>query len=142
MKRPTGHSALLIAAVCLGCAGQSGSARGAQDAVAPAASPSTPTAGVPCDHLDTDARTALATLERLEMIAGCQEISPGVLRLQIGDKWVRPPAEYHLNHLFNGYSIHVEPEHAVVLELWENGQKVGEYNIDGLLYGSEFTPRR
>jgi hypothetical protein len=81
-------------------------------------------------------------MERLELIAACEEASPGVLRLQVGDKWKRPEAEYHLNHLFNGYSTHVEPGQRVVLELWRDGKKVGEYTIDGLLYDSEFTPRR
>jgi hypothetical protein len=136
------QAALLVSAICLGCAGQGGSTRGAPGATAPAVSPATQTKDAPCDHLDTDGRTALTTLERLGLIAGCQEAGPGVLRLQIGDKWKRAEAEYHLNHLFNGYSTHVEPEHPVVLELWKDGQKVGQYTIDGLLYGSEFTPRR
>jgi hypothetical protein len=142
MKTRACHATLFLAAVCVGCAGQSTTARGTQDGATPAAPPSAASSKAACEHLDPDGRIALATMERLELVAGCQEASPGVLRLQVGEKWKRPEAEYHLNHLYNGYSTHVEAGQAVVLELWKDGKKVGEYTIDGLLYDSEFSPRR
>lgn len=142
MKTRTCHTTLLLAAVCFGCAGQGTGASGTQEGVAPAAAPSAQASNAPCEHLDPDGRIALATMERLQLLAGCQEASSGVLHLEVGDKWKRAEAEYHLNHLFNGYSTHVEPGRRVVLELWRDRKKVGEYTIDGLLYDSEFTPRR
>lgn len=92
--------------------------------------------------LDPDGRIALATLERLNMITACEEASPGLLRLRLGAAWDRPSAEYHLNHIYNAYTPHVEAGRPVALELWQGNAKIGEYTADGLLIGPEFsTPR-
>jgi hypothetical protein len=93
-----------------------------------------------CALADPDARTALETLQRLGMVTTCQEQRAGVLRLELGPGWSRPPAEHHLNHLFNGYSQQVGADRKPVIELWKRGQKVGQYTIDGLVYGTERTP--
>ncbi len=90
-----------------------------------------------CALLDPDARTALETLQRLDMVTTCQEQTAGVLRLELGPGWSRAPAEHHLNHLFNGYGKQVEASQTTVLELWRNGQRVGRYTIDGLVYGTD-----
>jgi hypothetical protein len=137
--------ALLAAAWLQGCGAPAGSAP--SPAPRPATNPTEsnrtgPPAGDPNFTLDADGRTALATMQRLNMITSCEEARPGLLRLTLGSGWVRPTAEYHLNHIYNGYTPHLDPDQAAVLELWQGGQKIGEYTIDGLLMGPEFsTPR-
>jgi hypothetical protein len=86
---------------------------------------------------DPDARTALETLERLNMVSACEEPSPGLLRLALGPGWSRPPAEHHLDNLFNGYAKQLAKGQKALIELWKGGSKVGEYTIDGLVYGGE-----
>jgi hypothetical protein len=93
-------------------------------------------------QLDPDGRAALTTLERLNMVTACEEVSPGLLRLRLGGGWDRAGAEYHLSHIYNGYASHVEAGRTVALELWQGNAKIGEYTADGLLIGPEFaTPR-
>jgi len=93
-------------------------------------------------QLDPDGRAALATLERLNMVTACEEVSPGLLRLRLGSGWDRAGAEYHLSHVYNGYASHIETGRPVALELWQGDGKIGEYTADGLLIGPEFaTPR-
>jgi hypothetical protein len=90
-----------------------------------------------CALIDPDARTALETLQRLDMVTTCREQTAGVLRLDLGPGFKRAPAEHHLNHLFNGYSQQVPADPKVLIELWKNGRKVGVYAIDGLVYDAE-----
>ncbi|MGH7498831.1 MAG: hypothetical protein ACREL3_08275 [Gemmatimonadales bacterium] len=132
--------ALLAVWVLAGCGGQAGSTA----PVSPKRSP----ANAPADQatipfvLDPDGRIALATLERLNMITTCEEASPGLLRLRLGSGWNRPAAEYHLSHLYNAYAPHIEGGQMVALELWQGNSKIGEYTVDGLLIGPEFSKPR
>ena len=92
--------------------------------------------------LDSDGRIARSTLQRLDIIAGFEEVRPGLLRLRIGKGWIQASAEYHLSHLFGGYASQLGPDRKPVLELWQGSRKIGEYTTDGLLIGPEFsTPR-
>lgn len=92
--------------------------------------------------LEPDGRIALATLERLDMVTAVEEASPGLLRLRLGNGWNRAAAEYHLSHLYNAYTPHLDSHRPVALELWQGDAKIGEYTADGLLIGPEFTTPR
>jgi hypothetical protein len=92
--------------------------------------------------LDSDGRNARGTLQRLDIISGFDEVRPGLLRLTVGKGWIQASAEYHLSRLFGGYASQLGPNIKPVFELWQAGRKFGEYAIDGLLIGPEFsTPR-
>lgn len=124
------------------CGGSPASTPPVVPAAAPAsATPATvrPASSLP---LDPDGRIALATLQRLDMISTCEEASPGLLRLRLGNGWNRAAAEYHLSHLYTSYALQVEPGQTVALELWQGDAKIGEYTADGLLIGPEFAKPR
>jgi len=141
------HLSALLATVWIqGC----GAPGGTNAAVAPRATaaesePAERTglpAGRPTFPLDSDGRIARATLHRLDIVTGFEEVRPGLLRLRIGKGWMAASAEYHLSHLFGGYAAQLGPDRKPVMELWQGGRKIGEYTVDGLLIGAEFsTPR-
>lgn len=80
-----------------------------------------------------DVRSALINLQRLKIVTGAEEVVPGVVRLSIGT--LAPPAqmEYHIGYLQGSYQAALPYGASAVVELWQNGSKVGEYTREGLV---------
>jgi len=50
--------------------------------------------------------------------------------------------EYNLGRLLKAYGSYLQYRVPPVLELWLNGEKIGEYTNQGLLLGPEFSQPR
>jgi len=88
-------------------------------------------------------RQALNDLTRLGVVAEYGEYRPGLLILVLGDGYKSSQSvEYNLGRLLKAYGNYLHYSVPPVLELWLNGEKIGEYTNQGLLLGPEFnTPR-
>jgi hypothetical protein len=88
-------------------------------------------------------RRALSDVTRLKIVSEYEEARPGLLVLALGEGYTSGTSvEYNLKRLFAAYEAFLQYEERAVIELWLNGQKIGEYTRDGLLLGPEYaTPR-
>lgn len=88
-------------------------------------------------------RRALSDVTRLKIVSEYEEARPGLLVLALGEGYeTGTSVEYNLKRLFAAYEAFLQYEERAVLELWLNGQKIGEYTRDGLLLGPEYTTPR
>lgn len=88
-------------------------------------------------------RRALSDVIRLKIVSEYEEARPGLLVLALGEGYsTGTSVEYNLKRLFAAYEAFLQYEERAVLELWLNGQKIGEYTRDGLLVGPEYTAPR
>jgi hypothetical protein len=88
-------------------------------------------------------RQALADLTRLGVVAEYGEYRPGLLILVLGDGYRESQSvEYNLGRLHKAYGAYLQYRIPPVLELWLNGEKIGEYTNQGLLLGPEFSQPR
>jgi hypothetical protein len=69
------------------------------------------------------------------MAVGVEEVTPGLLVLQVGTDAMTPgaPLAYQLGQLYVAYGGALSQGEHVVIELWQGSQKVGEYGGTGLL---------
>jgi hypothetical protein len=89
-------------------------------------------------------RLALSDVVRLRIVASYEEVEPGVLVLVLGSGYrTSTSLEYNLRQLYAAYvDLLNYPEKDPVMELWQNGRKIGEYTRDGPLVRPEsVTPR-
>jgi hypothetical protein len=84
---------------------------------------------------NSDVRTALASLKRLNLVTSAEEVRPGLVRLHISGMKPRTQLEYHMSFLHASYQAALPFGHKAIVELWANGTKVGEYTSDGLFLG-------
>jgi hypothetical protein len=88
-------------------------------------------------------RQALNDLIRLGVVAEYGEYRPGLLILVLGDGYRQSQSvEYNLGRLHKAYGQYLQYRVPAILELWLNGEKIGEYTNQGLLLGSEFNQPR
>ncbi|HET7241401.1 MAG TPA: hypothetical protein VFI77_09585 [Gemmatimonadales bacterium] len=88
-------------------------------------------------------RQALNDLTRLGVVAEYGEYRPGLLILVLGDGYKQSQSvEYNLGRLLKAYGAYLHYSVPPVLELWLNGEKIGEYTNQGLLLGPEFNQPR
>ena len=88
-------------------------------------------------------RQALNDLTRLGVVAEYGEYRPGLLILVLGDGYRQSQSvEYNLGRLLKAYGAYLHYSVPPVLELWLNGEKIGEYTNQGLLLGPEFNQPR
>ena len=88
-------------------------------------------------------RQALNDLTRLGVVAEYGEYRPGLLILVLGDGYQQSQSvEYNLGRLLKAYGAYLQYRVPPVLELWLNGEKIGEYTNQGLLLGPEFSQPR
>ena len=82
-------------------------------------------------------------LVRLLQISEYGEYRPGLLILVLGDGYRQSQSvEYNLGRLLKAYGAYLQYRVPPVLELWLNGEKIGEYTNQGLLLGPEFSQPR
>ena len=89
-------------------------------------------------------RLALSDVVRLHIVADYEEVRPGLLVLVLGSGYGTSTAlEYNLRKLYAAYVDLLEyPENDPVMELWQNGAKIGAYARNGLRVGRQYvTPR-
>jgi hypothetical protein len=121
---------------------------GSEGTTAPGGADSTPSGrapGVPPPPitLHPGVRQALNDLTRLGVVAEYGEYRPGLLILVLGDGYRQSQSvEYNLGRLHKAYGAYLQYRVPAVLELWLNGEKIGEYTNQGLLLGPEFNQPR
>lgn len=89
-------------------------------------------------------RLALSDVMRLDIVADYEEVRPGHLVLVLGDGYRTSTAlEYNLRRLYAAYvELLQHPLEDPLMELWQNGRKVGEYTRQGLEVGPEYVAPR
>jgi hypothetical protein len=121
---------------------------GSEGTTAPAGADSTlsgraPAVPPPPITLHPGVRQALNDLTRLGVVAEYGEYRPGLLILVLGDGYKESQSvEYNLGRLHKAYGQYLQYRVPAVLELWLNGEKIGEYTNQGLLLGPEFNQPR
>jgi hypothetical protein len=103
----------------------------------------TPAVPPPPITLHPGVRQALNDLTRLGVVAEYGEYRPGLLILVLGGGYRESQSvEYNLGRLLKAYGAYLQYRVPPVLELWLNGEKIGEYTNQGLLLGPEFSQPR
>jgi serine/threonine protein kinase len=103
--------------------------------VSEGAEPRLPTESHPAKELESHSglRQALSDVRRLRIATTYEEVGPGVLVLNLGPGyWESSSVEYNLSRLYGAYSSYLQYQGAPVIELWLDGQRVGEYRGLGL----------
>lgn len=86
-----------------------------------------------------DVRSALATLERLRVVNGAEEVRPGLVRLSIRELAPRATLEYHISFLHASYQATLPFGQDAIVELWSQGIKLGEFTNHGLIIGADYA---
>ena len=88
-------------------------------------------------------RILLADMTRLGIVRDLQQGPPGVLRVAIGDKfYTAGNKDFYFGKLSTAYYAWTEPGGAIVIEVWNGGQKFGEYAEGSFLLGPEYSAPR
>ncbi|HYC30940.1 MAG TPA: hypothetical protein VEB59_01565, partial [Gemmatimonadales bacterium] len=88
-------------------------------------------------------RSAVADMFRLGTISGFQQGPVGVLRTATGDSFhTSNNRDRQYPRLALAYSTWTAPGSDLVIEIWERGEKIGEFTENAFLIGTEYaTPR-
>jgi hypothetical protein len=87
-------------------------------------------------------RDAMQDVVRIRLVSGFREVRYGLLHLELRTFDSSTPLEYYLGRLYIGYRESTGFRGESVLELWQEGRKVGEFTTDGLLLGPEYAKPR
>jgi hypothetical protein len=84
-------------------------------------------------------RLALGDVLRLDIVADYREVRPGLLVLALGSGYrTSTSREYNLRQLYGTYTEVLDhPDEDPVMELWQNGRRIGQYSRKGLQVGPE-----
>ena len=92
---------------------------------------------------EPDLNQTLMDARRLELISGFQEMRRGLLRLQTGPRFTKGTSvSYNFGRLRMAYRKSIDYYGDGILEIWENGRKLGEYTVDGLFLGPSYREPR
>lgn len=82
---------------------------------------------------DRSMREALSDVIRLRIISEYRETKPGLLSLTIGEGFgTATSLEYNLLRLYHAYRGVLYYQLPAILELWDDGRKIGEFTRGGL----------
>jgi hypothetical protein len=88
-------------------------------------------------------RILLADMTRLGIVSDLQQGPPGVLRVAIGDKfYTAGNKDFYFGKLSTAYYAWTEPGGAIVIEVWDQGQKFGEFADGSFLLGPQYSAPR
>jgi hypothetical protein len=88
-------------------------------------------------------RILLADMTRLGIVRDLQQGPPGVLRVAVGDKFYTAGTKgFYFGKLSTAYYAWTEPGGAIVIEVWDQGRKFGEYADGSFLLGPEYSAPR
>lgn len=92
---------------------------------------------------EPDLNQTVTDARRLGLISGFQEMRRGLLRLQTGPKFTKGTSvSYNFGRLRMAYRKSIDYYGDGILEIWENGRKLGEYTVDGLFLGPSYREPR
>jgi hypothetical protein len=92
---------------------------------------------------EPDLNQTLTDARRLGFISGFQEMRRGLLRLQTGPRFAKGTSvSYNFGRLRMAYRKSIDYYGDGVLEIWEDGRKLGEYTVDGLFLGPSYQAPR
>jgi hypothetical protein len=106
--------------------------------------PEPPVAADPADDATRQwRRTVVQDMTRVGVVAFVEQGPPGVLRVAIGQNFYSESTkQYYFRQLGSAYASWSDPGTPLVVELWDQGQKFGEYANDVFLMGPRYsTPR-
>jgi len=88
-------------------------------------------------------RILLSDMTRLGIVSELQQGPPGVLRVAVGEKfYTAGNKDFYFGKLTTAYYGWTEPGGTLVIEVWDQGQKFGEY-VDGtFLLGPRYSAPR
>ncbi|HUR95468.1 MAG TPA: hypothetical protein VMY76_12835 [Gemmatimonadales bacterium] len=111
----------------------------------PALPPAPPEAGQESmDGQTRDRRSILLTdMTRLGLVRALEQGPPGVIRVAIGEQfYAAGNRSFYFGKLATAYYAWTEPGRPLVIELWDQGRKFGEFAEGTFLVGPEYaTPR-
>ncbi len=85
-------------------------------------------------------RTALGDLLRLRIVSEFQEVWPGLLTLSVGEAfWSSSSTSYNLDLLYSAYSGTLAGLDLISLEVWDTGEKIGDYTSSGWVLTSDYS---
>jgi hypothetical protein len=88
-------------------------------------------------------RILLADMTRLGIVSDLQQGPPGVLRVAVGDRfYTAGNKDFYFGKLSTAYYAWTEPGGAIVIEVWDKGQKFGEYADGVFLLGPRYSAPR
>jgi len=88
---------------------------------------------------NADLHQALDDVRRLGLVSSFQEMRRGLLRLGVGQGFATGKSViYNFRNLHTAYRKSIDFYGEGILELWRDGQKLGEFTGDGLLLGPEY----
>lgn len=92
---------------------------------------------------EPDLNQTLTDARRLGLISGFQELRRGVLRLKAGAGFARGTSvSYNFSRLRRAYRKSIDYYGDGILEIWDTRRKLGEYTVDGLFLGPDFSQPR
>jgi len=78
-------------------------------------------------------RLALSDVMRLQIAVRYEEVRPGVLVLELGSGYAASRSrDYNLQRLYMAYRELNYPARYPIIELWQNGEKIGTHSRKGL----------
>jgi hypothetical protein len=88
-------------------------------------------------------RILLADMTRLGIVSDFQQGPRGVLRVTVGDKfYTAGNKDFYFGKLSSAFYAWTEPGGAIVIEVWDQGQKFGEYADGSFLLGPRYSAPR
>jgi hypothetical protein len=99
------------------------------------------------EAVDDDTRSrrqaVVEEMTRLGVVSLIEQGRPGVLRVTIGENFYSEGAKaYYFRQLSGEYSAWSTPTEPLVIELWDQGQKFGEYADHTFLLGPRYSKAR
>jgi hypothetical protein len=73
-------------------------------------------------------RLVFGDMLRTELVTSVEQTSPGILRVEVGKRFYSHHSrDYHFSHLASAYYSWAIDDQPLVVELWRDGAKIGEY---------------
>lgn len=85
-------------------------------------------------------RVIVGDMLRTDLVTAAEQGPPGILRVGIGDRFHEHEGrEYYFGQLASAYATWTVKGHPLIIELWEDGAKIGEYTEQAFFIGPGYT---
>lgn len=89
---------------------------------------------------NADFHLAMDEVRRLRLVSRFQEMRRGLLRVAVGSGFATGTSVlYNFTRLHTAYSKSIDYYGDAIIEVWQNGHKLGEFTRDGMLLGPEYS---
>jgi hypothetical protein len=88
-------------------------------------------------------RLVVGDMLRIDLVRAVEQGPLGILRVGVGEKFhAHHTREYHFSQLASAYYTWTADDQPLIIELWENGGKIGEYADQGFRIGPRYAAPR